>query len=620
VPNFSRNPFRRGANGDVDGPPLENDDADESRSPSTKWRHRKVISTGLILLVAGVAFVCWLGFEAIQTKSNLEHARHSAAQAKEALSQGNAEDATKWVGEAHSHAQTARDAAHSLPWNIATAVPWLGSPFETGQQISDVVLALVDDVLQPSEQVGAAISPDRLLEGDRLNVQLLRDAAPKLSEISAATTRLDAEARAISEPEYLSAVRDARVQLQGQISDISRVIQNTALAAQLAPSMMGADGPRTYFMGFQTNAEARGTGGLLGGFGILRFDNGTASVDTLASNTELNGMSAPISLGAEYAGQYGFSNPFTDFRNSNQSSHFPYAAQIWASMWAQQSGATVDGVIALDPVALSYVLGAVGPITMADGEVVTKNNVVELTESIAYVRFPTDQVARKKYLQDIATAVVKKITTRIDSPRALLDALGKAVSERRIAVWSSSPADQILLEETPLAHVIPDDPAPYAEVVVNNLGGNKMDYYLKRHIDYAADGCDGDTRMSTVTVRLTNSAPDKSLPDYVASSVALSPQVPISLPSGTMLTSVRLLATKDAKLVSVIANGQRVPAFTNTERGHPSFEVQVAIPPGQSGELSFRLSEPTSPGAPRVPIQPLLDTVEPVTSVPECSP
>ncbi len=65
--------------------------------------------------------------------------------------------------------------------------------------------------------------------------------------------------------------------------------------------MMGADGPRTYFMGFQTNAEARGTGGLLGGFGILRFDDGTPTVDTLASNRELVGAYAPIDLGAEYS-------------------------------------------------------------------------------------------------------------------------------------------------------------------------------------------------------------------------------------------------------------------------------------------------------------------------------
>jgi hypothetical protein len=481
------------------------------------------------------------------------------------------------------------------------------------------VLGLVDDVLRPSEQVGTAIAPDRLLEGDRLNVQLLRDAAPKLGEISAATTQLDARAQAISDPKYLSPLRDARAQLQVQVSDISKLIQNTALAARLAPSMMGADGPRTYFMGFQTNAEARGTGGLLGAFGVLRIDDGTSTVDTLEANDEINGPFTPIDLGPEYGSQYGYTNPTTDSRNSNQSSHFPYAAQIWKSMWAQESGMNVDGVIAIDPVALSYVLGAVGPITMPDGEVVTRDNVVELTESTAYSRFPTDQGARQKYLQDIANAVVKKMTGRIDAPRELLDALGKAVSERRIAVWSSSPAEQKLLEETPLAHVIPDDPAPYAEVVINNLGGNKLDYYLTREIEYAADGCDGETRLSTVTIRLANTAPNKPLPDYVASSAGVLPEIPIDLPRGTMLTSVRLLATKDATLVSAIANGQKVPAFTGTERGHPSFEVQVAIPPGQSGELSFHLSEPTSPGPARVPTQPLIDTVTPVISVPECA-
>ena len=87
---------------------------------------------------------------------------------------------------------------------------------------------------------------------------------------------------------------------RGRRLTLQKLLENTALAARLAPSMMGADGPRTYFMGFQTNAEARGTGGLLGGFGILRFDNGTPTVDTLAANTELVGPFAPIDLGPEY--------------------------------------------------------------------------------------------------------------------------------------------------------------------------------------------------------------------------------------------------------------------------------------------------------------------------------
>src|SRR6185503_342438 len=218
----------------------------------------------------------------------------------------------------------------------------LGSPFKTGQQISDVVLGLAADVLQPSAQVGAVISPDRLLlEGGRVDVQLLRNEEPELSKISAAATRLDAAAGAISDPQYFSLLRDARSELQGQISNITSLIENVALAARLAPSMMGADGPRTYFMGFQTNAEARGTGGLLGGFGILRFDNGVPTVDTLAPNTDLADAIGPVDLGLEYDQQYAYTNPFTDFRNSNFSPHFPYAAQIWKTMWAEQTGASV---------------------------------------------------------------------------------------------------------------------------------------------------------------------------------------------------------------------------------------------------------------------------------------
>ncbi len=110
------------------------------------------------------------------------------------------------------------------------------------------------------------------------------------------------------------------------------------------------------------------------------------------------------------------------------------------------------------------------------------------------------------------------------SPRALLDALGRAVSERRIAVWSSYPEEQALLEQTPLAHTIPDDPAPYAGIVINNLGGNKLDYYLDRRIEYVADGCSGATRRSTVTVRLKNNVTSpESLPDNVAGRLGFSP-------------------------------------------------------------------------------------------------
>jgi hypothetical protein len=609
---FSRNPFDDSPDG------LRRRLAD--LPPGVKWG-------ALAAASVAVVFIGWLGLQGLAAKSNLEKARDSAEQAKDALLSGKSEDATRFAENAQFFAGQARAATHSVPWSIGAAVPFLGSPLKTTQQISDVVVGLADDVLLPAARVGGLVSPASLLENGRINLQLLRQEEPQLSQLAAAAAQLDTDAQAISKPAFLSVIGNARTQLQNQTAKLSQLLGNTALAARLAPSMLGADGPRYYMVVFQNNAEARGTGGLFGGYGILRFENGQLTVPGgLTPNYGLGGISASVDMGTEFNSTYGWTNPYTDFRNSNLSANFPYAAQIWKSMWddnrvpePSRGKFTLDGVIAIDPVALSYLLGAVGSVTMPDGEVITKDNIVELMQSTAYARF-TDQNARKEYLKDVGDEVLKKVTTGVTaSPRKLIDALGRAASERRIAMWSASPAEQQLLEETPLAHVIPDDPAPYAQVVVNNLAGNKMDYYLRREIEYAADGCDGDMRNSTIIVRLANTASDAPLPGYVGSAEGLADRVPLDVPNGSMVTSVRVIATKGSRLLGVTSNGERTSATQSLERGHPTFEVQVVIPPGEGGELTFRLSEPTSPGAPRVPIQPLIDNVTPKVSVPECS-
>jgi hypothetical protein len=572
----------------------------------------------LALLGLFVVLGAWLGFQALSAKSSLERARDSATQVKDALIDGKTDEAAQKAETALAQAQSARSTMHSGLWNVAAGLPFVGGPFKTGQQISDVVSGLASDLLQPAAKAGIGLSPSRLYQNGRVDVQLLRQQEPDLIKLSDSAARLNEQAAAIKPAGFVAPLDNARAQLQNQTSEIASLLENTTLAARIGPSMMGADGPRTYLLAFQTNAEARGTGGLLGGVGVLRFDNGKPTVEKLASNAELYTATAAVDLGPEFNQLYGASRPFTDVRNSNQSAHFPYAAQIWKSMWERETGEKVDGVIGTDPVALSYILGAVGPVTLADGQEVTQDNVVELTMSTAYRKFPTDQNARKEYLQNIANAVVNKITGQVKSPGKLLDAFGRAAGERRIMVWSAFPADQEVLEQTTLGHTIPGGAAPYVQVVVNNFGGNKMDYYLEREIEYVADGCSGDVRNSTVTVRLTNTRKDAT-PDWAGISQGLPAGLPIKVLPSSMVSSVKVLATEGATLTSVTSNGEKiVPNKEAVERGHPSFEVQVLIPPGQSGELSFQLEEPTAVGEARVPVQPLIDNVAPRVSVPTC--
>ena len=307
----------------------------------------------------------------------------------------------------------------------------------------------------------------------------------------------------------------------------------------------------------------------------------------------------------------------TNWQNANFSPHFPYAAQIWRSIWAQHSGLTVDGVIATDPVALSYILSAVGPIQMPDGEIIDESNVVDITLNQAYFRFGEDQYARKDYLQDIAKAVIEKINSRSGSMKDLFKAISRAVSEQRISVWSANPTEQEFIAGTAVAHTVPEDSAPYANVIVNNGAGGKMDYYLARSIAYRADSCEDERRNSTVDVQLTNTAPMRDdYPSYLVGRRTEVTQYPG--PPGTNRSVVSLFATEGAELSQVTINGAPSFAIMTKELGHPVFTVQVLTQPGKSADIQFQMTEPAASGEARVPIQPLVIPAHVEVDVPTC--
>ncbi|WP_231569426.1 DUF4012 domain-containing protein [Prescottella defluvii] len=573
-----------------------------------------MITTG-VAAVAVLACGGWLAYTTVQVHSDLLAASEQASVTKAALLDGDTATAQAALGRVQEHASTAAEATHSFPWTVAENIPFVGGTFDAVQQIADVVRDLGRDVLPSALEAGSALEPRLLVgSGGRVNLDSLSSALPALDASSAAAQEISDRTAGIEASSPIGAVEDAGAQLQDQVRELSGILSNTRTAAQLLPQMLGGDGDRSYFLAFQTNAEARGTGGLMGGFAVLRAEDGSVRVDELAANKEISLKQQPIDLGSDYSDLYGRHRPTTDWRNANLSPHFPYAGRIWQSIWAQESGSVVDGVLATDPVALSYVLGAIGPIKMADGEVVDADNVVELTESTAYIRFADDNAARKAYLQELAARVVAKITGDVKKPTALLEALGRAVSERRIAVWSTHPEEQEVIAQTPLGHTVPDDPAPYANVIVNNAAGNKLDYYLTRDISYTAESCDADTRKSTVTVALGNDTPDAVLPDYVAGMVDNN----TGAEAGTARMLVSLYGTQGATLKRASGDNGSLFALAGREQGRPVYTVDIQIPRGQTRTVTFELTEPTAAGPATVPVQPLVAPVTVTTDVPVC--
>lgn len=581
------------------------------------WARRRwwLLSGGLLVLL--LVLGSWLGAAAVRTHSSLTATRDHLGLSATAVAAGDTATAQHEMTLASDAAADASAAASSIPWVVAGSIPVLGQPFGVTGELAAVTDDLIVQVLQPTLSSSTALVSGKLRpSGGRIDLGAIADSQSSLTKAAAAAGVLDDRARAIAHPRYIAAVEDARRALQIQISQLAGSLRTASKSAALLPPMLGAEGSRTYLLAFQTNAEARGTGGLVGGFGMLTADHGTLKMDTLASNTELETGKPPgIDLGPEYAQQYAGYSSTTLWSNANSSPHFPYAAQIWSSLWEQQTGRRIDGVIALDPLALSHILRATGPVTLRKGEVITADNVVHITESDLYLRFKDDNAARKRYLQTISTAVAEKVMAGDGSTSALLVALRTATNEARLSVWSAVPEEQALLSDTQLGHEVSRTTGPYASVVANNGAGSKLDYYLGRSLSYTAGSCSAAQRQSVVTVELQNRAPMDPLPESVTGPPGRNSA---DSPNANRLL-VSLYATQGAQLTKISVDGEPITARPGMERGHPVFTVTLIILPQTTRRLVFDLVEPSKPGAPTVPVQPLADPMDVTVSVPDCA-
>ena len=357
-----------------------------------------------------------------------------------------------------------------------------------------------------------------------------------------------------------------------------------------APILVGSQSPKFYLIAFQNSAEARGTGGILGAYAIVESNKGSLKVIETGSNEPLYGSSLekiPIDVPDEYRRLYG-ENPAI-LQNSNLSPHFPYGAEIWLALWKKEFGQTLDGVIAIDPTALSYILRATGPITLNSGEKITSENLVSETLKDAYKRFEKDNKARKAYLVDIINATVKHLNSGDYSKIKMAQAIRDGIVANRILFYSTDKSAQKQLSQTRLGGFMSLDSNNEYRTVIQNIDAGKLDYYLDRDVTIESKSCEND-RQTQVRIRVTNT---------LKTGVGLSPYVltradkgkPADLVSGAHRFKVFIYGPTDAKLVSVLRENQKAElGGASVERKRPIYVADVDLAPGASEELRANFS------------------------------
>jgi hypothetical protein len=355
--------------------------------------------------------------------------------------------------------------------------------------------------------------------------------------------------------------------------------------------MLGAHGPRSFVILLEQDSEARGTGGLVGSFAVVRTNQGKLSLVQAQSRNVLD-AGAPIpATGLPEELQSLWGSDLHEWAGLNLSPHFPYTGQLVASGWAAQGRTPkVDYVVGMDANAVAALLAGTGPVE-ADGITLDSANAAQVLSRDIYSRF-TDPLRIDRVTADLVHQMFGRIATGRFSPAPIVTAIAEPVRQRRITVWAADPTVQATLETLAVGGAIPDTPGPFAMAVVNNGGGNKLDAYLTVNTDYNPGTCDQNVRLGHITVTLTSTAPRQGLPSYVTARSDLAAAHEPNPVVGSNRLIVDVYGPVGATSPMASLDDEDVPVTTGVDRNHPVWRVIVTIDPGQTRTLDVLVLDP----------------------------
>ena len=415
------------------------------------------------------------------------------------------------------------------------------------------------------------------------------EVAPRMTRHLAAARHLVASSPGLL---LLPWVGRARSDALATIEEARRKAEVVESVSFLVPRILGNDGPRRWIVGAENSGELRGRGGYIGSLGVLETDAGRLRLGRFTATTDLPPLSsaAGSTLPAEYRRHYARLGALDSWPNLMMSPDFASAASLLLDRLRASGGPTGGGVIANDPQALSYLLAVTGPVVVAGvPEPISAENVVEWSLNRAYAEFHDDR-ARKQVLSDIAAAVWGRVATGdgIDGAR-LAEAVGRALTERHAVLYSEDRREEEAIDRIGVGGRLRSGAGDYVLVLGQNMGENKMDYYVQRHVTYRAEvRRDGsvDSRISVVVRNLAD--PKVVLPDYVGG-----PRPAIALGAGTVRTYLSVFVPEEAVIRDFRQDGKLTVGFDNRlELGKREFGTYLEVRAGQAREVSIRYRLP----------------------------
>lgn len=588
-------------------------------------RSRRLLQVGLPIVI--IAFVlgggiAWLGLKASSIKSDLESAAALIPQLQQQVVASDANAAKITVNDLRNHTSAARQAAEDPAWTLAAGLPWVGPNLSAVAEVA----RSADDVAQlglgPLVNVYESLDWDALLPTDSgSDLEPLRNAAPSITS-AAYTVRASAERlENIDTAQLLPEVARPLQQTVEQLEKAVVALGSAADAASTAPAMLGGEGPRNYVLIIQNNAEARASGGIPGALAGLTLDNGKLSLNIQSSAGELGSMSPVLPVDTQQ--QQIYSTRLGKYmQDVNLTPDFPTAATTAKAMWEIKTGQEIDGVISLDPIALSYILEATGPVAVGTSQLpgteavslpteLTADNVVPTLLSDVYAKIESPAM-QDIYFAGVAKEVFAALSSRQRKAKGLIAAITRGAEERRVLAWSARPSEQSVLSKYHLSGAVSGpsvSPAQFG-VYFNDGTGAKMDYYVKRSVQLVKKCPKDGYQETTVRITSTNTAPsdaDQTLPAYVTGGGAY------GVPPGSVQTNVVTYGPVQALVETAEINDERTGFASHMHSNRPVAVLAVRLAPGETKTVEITFTKIVQHAEPNLVVTPTVQAVKDVT-------
>jgi predicted negative regulator of RcsB-dependent stress response len=546
-------------------------------------------------LLAGLVVACllslsggWVGFRGWQARGHLTSAASLARELSEQALAGDTGQAQRTLATLQRQAAEARAATGDPGWWVGARTPYVGDDLAAVREIA----IAVDDLGRRAFPALLRLNLATLLpEAGRIDLAALQAAAPTLNSADAAVQEIRGRFDKVPATRLLPQVREAVDQLRGELVRLSTMTSTAHRAAVLLPPLLGASGARTYLLVSQNLAELRSTGGMFGAYALIRADRGRVELVNQGTAGALSHFDRPVLPLDKHMQALYTDLPGIYPADVNLTPHFPTAAALYREMYRRRTGNTVDGVLATDPVVLSYLLQAIGPVTVPAHWTLTAGTAVRSLLSDTYRQL--DPFTQDRYFAASALAVFNALVQRSANPRALLESLDRAVAERRILFWSARPAEQDHLVDTRLAGVLPErEQVPTVGVFLNDGSGAKLGYYLTRAAELRVGDCRLDGRRELhLRLTISSTAPRSGLgPSVLGLGMAGDPY--------TARTLVYVFSPARGTVLRARLDGADAPLGSGVERGRQVGVASVDVAPGRSRvlEVSLLTAAATSAG------------------------